>query len=69
MLFRSCRISDSGPGIPEEIVQNIEKKDSKLHIMGLRLAAQITKAHGGVLVFRKRSSGTYDAELIFDRGW
>ncbi|MFR8548917.1 MAG: sensor histidine kinase [Lachnospiraceae bacterium] len=64
-----CRISDSGPGIPEEIVQNIEKKDSKLHIMGLRLAAQITKAHGGVLVFRKRSSGTYDAELIFDRGW
>ncbi len=59
-----CRICDSGSGIPECIVENIEKTDSEIHIMGLRLVNQIVKAHGGVLVFRKRPSGTYDAEIM-----
>lgn len=63
-----CRVCDSGPGIPEQVVRNMDRSDSEIHIMGLRLTAQIAKAHGGVLVFRKRESGTYDAELICGPG-
>lgn len=59
-----CRVSDSGPGIPEEVVNGIDQADSTVHIMGLRLVAQIVRAHGGVLVFRKRQSETYDAEIV-----
>lgn len=59
-----CAIRDSGPGIPAEVVENIHRPDSKVHIMGLRLTAQIIKAHGGELVFEKRKSGTYDAKFI-----
>lgn len=63
-----CRINDSGPGIPEIIVQNMEKTGGSVHIMGLRLASQIAAAHGGALIFRKRNSGTYDAEIILSKG-
>lgn len=62
-----CKICDSGPGIPEDIVTNLSKPDSEVHIMGLRVAEQIAKAHGGVLFFRKRESGTYDAELMIPK--
>lgn len=63
-----CRINDSGSGIPETVVKNMEKTDGSVHIMGLRLASQIAAAHGGALIFRKRDSGTYDAELIISKG-
>lgn len=59
-----CMIRDSGPGIPEQVVQDIEKPDSKVHILGLRLTAQIAKAHGGALLFEKKGSGGYDAKLV-----
>lgn len=63
-----CRINDSGVGIPETVVENMDKTDGSVHIMGLRLASQIAAAHGGALIFRKRDSGTYDAELIISKG-
>lgn len=59
----SCRICDSGPGIREEVVKNMDKPEREIHIMGLRLTAQIAKAHGGSLIFCKRESGTYDVQL------
>lgn len=63
-----CRINDSGFGIPETVVENMDKTDGSVHIMGLRLASQIAAAHEGALIFRKRDSGTYDAELIISKG-
>lgn len=63
-----CRINDSGSGIPETIVRNMEKTDGSVHIMGLRIASQIAAAHGGALIFRKRDLGTYDAELVISKG-
>lgn len=62
-----CRIKDSGFGIPETVVKNMEKPDGSVHIMGLRLASQIAAAHGGTLIFCRRDSGTYDAELIISK--
>lgn len=62
-----CRIKDSGFGIPETVVKNMEKPDGSVHIMGLRLASQIAAAHGGALIFCRRDSGTYDAELIISK--
>lgn len=59
-----CRICDSGPGIEQIVVDNLDKPDSEIHIMGLRLAAQIARAHGGELHFRERENGNYDAELV-----
>lgn len=56
-------IKDSGEGIPEMVVQSMDKEDSRVHIMGLRLTAQIARAHGGELRFLQRESGNYDAEL------
>ncbi|MDO4943018.1 MAG: HAMP domain-containing sensor histidine kinase [Lachnospiraceae bacterium] len=53
-------IEDSGPGISEIVVQNMDKQETKVHIMGLRLAAQIAKAHGGELQFVSRKSRNYD---------
>ena len=46
----------------------MEKTGGSVHIMGLRLASQIVAAHGGALIFRKRNSGTYDAEIILSKG-
>jgi len=58
-------ITDTGRGIPEIVVQNMENSSDKIHIMGLRLARQIARAHGGELEFVKRESGTYDVEICF----
>lgn len=55
-----CLIKDSGSGIPEIVVQNMDRQDNKVHIMGLRLASQIAKAHGGELQFVPRQNGNYD---------
>ena len=60
-------VEDTGPGIPESVVQNMENADSDIHIMGLRLTDQIAKAHGGGLEFVQitghRMNGNYDAGI------
>lgn len=61
------RIEDTGSGIPEIVVQNIDRPDSEVHIMGLRLAFQIAKAHGGELTFIRREGGSYDVEFSAER--
>lgn len=61
------RIEDTGKGIPEVVVQNMDRQDSAVHIMGLRLAAQIAGAHGGGLVFVEREGGNYDVEFSVTR--
>ena len=62
----SYLIEDTGNGIPENVVENIEKQESEIHIMGLRLTAQIAKAHGGKLDFSKRKEGGYDARFLIE---
>ena len=64
----SWRIEDTGKGIPETVVRNLDRTESTVHIMGLRLVAQIAKAHGGKLSFIRRSGGNYDAELSVSTG-
>lgn len=58
-------ITDTGRGIPEIVVQNMETPSDQIHIMGLRLARQIARAHKGELEFIKRDSGTYDVDIQF----
>lgn len=57
------RVEDTGRGIPETVVRNMDRQESPVHIMGLRLAAQIARAHGGGLTFLERGDGYYDAEI------
>lgn len=65
---RVCwRIEDTGCGIPQIVVQNMERQDGVVHIMGLRLVSQIAKAHGGELEFIRRGSGSYDVEFSVER--
>lgn len=61
------RVEDTGCGIPETIVHNMDSRDSAVHIMGLRIASQIAGAHGGELTFIRRSSGSYDVEFSVKR--
>lgn len=56
-------IFDTGKGIPEIVVQNMDAQTEKVHIMGLRLARQIARAHGGDLRFCPRGTGTYDVKM------
>ena len=56
-------IKDTGSGIPEAVVQNMGAQEGTVHIMGLRLADQIARAHGGKLSFIRRDGGNYDAEI------
>lgn len=56
-------VQDTGSGIPETVVQNMENPDSSIHIMGLRLTEQIAKAHGGKLEFVQRAEGGFDAGI------
>lgn len=58
-------IADTGKGISDQVVKNMDSDTEKIHIMGLRLARQIAQAHGGDLTFLRRSSGTYDVEMSF----
>lgn len=60
-------IRDTGAGIPERVVWNMNRQSSTVHIMGLRLTSQIARSHGGELIFRRRKTGTYDAELWIGR--
>lgn len=56
-------VQDTGSGIPETVVRNMEYPDSDVHIMGLRLTEQIAKAHGGKLEFVQRAEGGFDAGI------
>lgn len=56
-------VQDTGAGIPETVVINMENPESSVHIMGLRLAEQIAKAHGGRLEFVERTEGGYDVRM------
>lgn len=67
--FLHCLVEDTGAGIPEEVVQNMSNPDSRVHIMGLRLAEQIAKAHGGTLEFERRQGGGYDARIRIREGF
>lgn len=58
-------ITDSGTGIPQAIVENMDSQTEKIHIMGLRLARQIARAHGGNMEFLRRETGTYDVGIRF----
>ncbi len=60
-------VEDTGSGIPENVVQNMDAPDSTVHIMGLRLTEQIAKVHGGRLEFVRREDGRYDAGICFPR--
>ncbi len=60
-------VEDTGTGISENIVQNMDAPDSNVHIMGLRLTEQIAKVHGGRLEFVRREDGRYDAGICFLR--
>lgn len=60
----SCLVEDTGKGIPEIVVKDIDNSESEVHIMGLRLVDQIAQAHGGGLVFVERESGGYDAGFL-----
>lgn len=61
------RIEDTGSGIPNEVVRNMECRGDTIHIMGLRIAAQIAGAHGGNLLFIRRDGGNYDVEFFIER--
>ena len=61
--FIEISISDTGPGIPEENMKNIFEKFKKLHRkgtgLGLHIARQIVKAHGGdIWVESERQKGS-----------
>ena len=72
--------TDSGPGIPDEIVSCLEaekedksqmQKDSlrrdavsQPHIMGMRLTRQIVALHGGEVCYYKRKNGNYDCGFV-----
>lgn len=58
-------ITDSGTGIPQVVVENMDTQTEKIHIMGLRLARQIARAHGGNMEFLRRETGTYDVGIHF----
>lgn len=60
--------SDTGPGIPEKVAgvlneSDLQEKDEKVHIMGLRIAKQVIQAHGWKFCLVKRSQGGYDVEI------
>lgn len=63
--------ADSGVGIPARIVEALlgEQKTAAgstgqpPHIMGLRIVAQIIRAHGYKLLWKERANGTYDVQI------
>lgn len=71
------RISDDGPGIPEEMLERvfepfyrIESSRSRLTGgtgLGLSIARDVAQAHGGSLTLRNRPEGGLTAELRLPR--
>lgn len=61
-------IQDSGPGIPQKVVDILEGRTSYFeedtHVMGLRIVKQIVAAHGGYASYPKNSRGGYEVEFV-----
>lgn len=61
-------IKDTGPGIPQKVVDILEGRTScseeDIHVMGLRIVKQIVAAHGGHTVFPKNGGDGYEIELV-----
>ncbi len=63
--------ADSGAGIPARIVETLLGQQKTAtggtgqppHIMGLRIVAQIIRAHGYKLLWKERANGTYDVQI------
>ena len=64
--------SDTGAGIAENVVRALdnggEAPPDGVHVMGLHIVSQIASAHGGLMEFVKRESGTYDVRVILPAG-
>ena len=64
-------ITDSGTGIPQVVVENMDTQTEKIHIMGLRLARQIARAHGGNMmwgyVFRRNREKKRSYSIVFGK--
>ncbi|KAI4439225.1 HAMP domain-containing histidine kinase [Schaedlerella arabinosiphila] len=62
------RLWDSGPGIPEKVVDALEGEASgpgeEVHVMGLRIVRQIITAHGGHADFVRNEEGSYGVEFV-----
>ncbi len=62
------RLWDSGPGIPEKVVDILSGRGSgsgeEVHVMGLRIVRQIIAAHGGHADFVKNEAGGYGVEFV-----
>ena len=72
------RVSDDGPGIPEELLERVFEPFYRLNSsrsrdtggagLGLSIARDIAQAHGGTLALRNRPEGGLTAELRLPRG-
>ncbi len=62
------KLLDSGPGIPERVVDILAGRQAdngkEIHVMGLRIVRQIIAAHGGHADFLKKEAGGYGVELV-----
>lgn len=62
------RLGDSGPGIPQKVVDILSERKSsseeEIHVMGLRIVRQIIAAHGGHADFVKKEGGGYGVEFV-----
>lgn len=61
------RFWDSGPGIPLSVKETLEETDISsekgVHVMGLRIARQIARAHGGELMLIPKENGNFFPEI------
>ena len=62
------QLLDSGPGIPERVVDILAGRQAdtgkEIHVMGLRIVRQIIAAHGGHADFLKKEAGGYGVEFV-----
>ncbi len=62
------KLLDSGPGIPERVVDILAGRQAdngkEIHVMGLRIVRQIIAAHGGHADFLKKEAGGYGVEFV-----
>lgn len=59
-----CVFTDTGDGIPEEVVRALlGTAESEVHVMGLRVVQQIVEAHGWRFELVRRERGGYDAVM------
>lgn len=62
------QLLDSGPGIPERVVDILAGRQAdngkEIHVMGLRIVRQIVAAHGGHADFLKKEAGGYGVEFV-----